>query len=139
MSTSIVNPQPPEIVAALRAAGCGILRRPLPAEPAEKPEPLSRAPRTRDLKTVRSVVAAFCRVSVHEILSERRFTEVVRARHIFYAAARELTAASLLAIGRACNGKDHTTVLHGIRKVTENREYFEPELSKVIDYMTRRG
>lgn len=132
MSASIPNPQPPEIVAALRAAGCGIIRKPITAEPVGKPP---RAPRTRHLKTVRSVVAAFCRVSVHEMLSERRFTEVVRARHIFYFAARELTSASLPAIGRACNGKDHSTVLHGIRKVETNREMFEPELTEVLDYM----
>lgn len=142
----IPNPQPPEIIEALRAAGCGILRRPSPETPPDMPadrvvpvEKIPRAVRTNNLKTIRSVVAAVCGISVNEMISERRHYPVCRARQIFYFAARELTPASLPAIGKACNGKDHSTVLHGIKKVEADREAFEPELSRVLTWMTRRG
>ena len=46
--------------------------------------------------------------------------------------ARRLTPASLQAIGTAFGGRDHTTVLHGIR-VTEARRASDPGLAAEID------
>lgn len=151
MSNVIHLPQPPEIIAALRAAGCGIRRHP-DKLCATEPEldsveklPLVRVKigptreRFPSLKTLRSVVAVVCKVSIVELTSERRFIPVCRARQIFFYVARELTGASLPAIGRACGNRDHSTVMHGIAKVTNKREMFEPDLSRVMDYLKRKG
>lgn len=144
MSNIIPNPQPPEIIAALRAAGCGIRRgvrvvEPPPPKPEESPEDvIQRAPRVHMLATIRSVVALVCEVSVKELTSGLRRKKVCRARHMFFYTARELGGASFTAIGNACGGKDHATVMHGISKVADNSEAFEPELSRVLGYLKRK-
>jgi len=57
-----------------------------------------------------------------ELLSARRSRDLVVARHeAFYRMSKE-TAMSLPAIGRRMGGKDHTTVLWGIRRHKERME-----------------
>lgn len=146
MSNLIYVPQPPEIVAALMAAGCGIIRR-RPQEPQEAPtaaveakeEPTYPAGFPITLERILRAVARETKVPYREIVSDRRFAPATRARAIYYAAARELTGRSLPAIGKACHGRDHSTVLHGVQKVAKNREAFEPELSRVIASLNGRG
>ena len=131
-----------EIIEALRAAGCGIIRRPIPVEPAEKQpnqHTMPRAPLGRDLKTILRLVGDVCKISATELASERRHKPTCRARHIFYYVAREISPASLPTIGRACGNRDHSTVLHGIDKVTHDMGSFEPELSQVMRLLKRRG
>jgi chromosomal replication initiator protein len=50
--------------------------------------------------------------------------------------ARRLTPKSLQAIGNAFGGRDHTTVLHGIR-VTETRRANDPGFAAEIDQLIR--
>ena len=50
-----------------------------------------------------------------ELRSARRSKNVVRARHEVFWRCKQETTASLPQIGRLMGGKDHTTVLHGIR------------------------
>lgn len=78
-------------------------------------------------------------VHLRDMLGLFRFPEVVRARHIYFWLARELTKRSLIDIGMACGGKHHTTVLHAIAKVEAKRAYFEPELSQLLKALTPRG
>ncbi len=56
-------------------------------------------------------------ISRGEILSERRHRSVVRPRQIGMYLAKQLTERSLPEIGRRFGGRDHTTVLHAIRKI----------------------
>lgn len=56
-------------------------------------------------------------VNVDDILSERRTHGVVFPRQIAMYIAKALTLRSLPDIGRRIGGRDHTTVLHAIRKV----------------------
>jgi chromosomal replication initiation ATPase DnaA len=51
-----------------------------------------------------------------DLLSARRTREVVRPRQIAMAVAKALTLHSLPEIGRRFGGRDHTTVLHAVRK-----------------------
>lgn len=61
-------------------------------------------------------------VSRNEIRSQRRTREIVFARQfIMYWAARQ-TILSLPAIGQRIGGRDHTTILHGIRTYPEKRK-----------------
>ncbi|MBP30453.1 helix-turn-helix domain-containing protein [Methylobacterium sp.] len=64
-----------------------------------------------------SRVARATGVSVTDIRSDRRQADVIKARHILYYVARTLTTYSLPEIGRRSGGKDHTSVLHGVRRV----------------------
>jgi chromosomal replication initiator protein len=134
-----------EITAALAAAGCGIVRRPPPKLP-DLPDQSAAAETIRDvlirkdfpypsMKTLLQIVSVVTGIPTFRILSEGRSYPITRARHILMFVARDVTGRSLPAIGRAIGGLDHSTVLHGVRKVTENRQYFEPELSKVLEIL----
>jgi len=53
--------------------------------------------------------------------SARRARAVARPRQVAMYLAKQLTARSLPEIGRKFGGRDHTTVMHAVRKVDELR------------------
>jgi len=65
------------------------------------------------------VVTKHYGVNRSDLLSSRRNRSIVRPRQIGMYLAKSLTARSLPEIGRRFGGRDHTTVLHAIRKVDE--------------------
>lgn len=64
---------------------------------------------------IKQEVAAKYNVSPADMDSIWRNRQVVQARHEFFWRARRETVASLPDIGRRCGGKDHTTVLNGVK------------------------
>ena len=109
---------------------------PIPGPPKTIDELVDRIPdgcRYPPLDAIMRAVSIATKVPLAELKSERRFVPAARARAIYYFVARELTPKSLPAIGRSCGGRDHSTILNGIKKVQANRKAFEPELSTVID------
>ncbi len=68
------------------------------------------------VRMIAEASAEFYGVRYREILSGRRNQRLVRARHVAMYLARTLTGRSLPEVGRAL-GKDHTTVMHGMRSV----------------------
>lgn len=69
---------------------------------------------------IHEIVSACCRyfkMPRNEMLAERRTGKVVHARHVAMYLAKTITRRSLPEIGRKLGGRDHTTVLHGIRKM----------------------
>ena len=65
------------------------------------------------------VVAEHCGVKPEDITSKKRNSEFVQPRQVVMYLCRDLTDSSLVQIGKLLGKKDHTTVLHGIKKVTE--------------------
>jgi chromosomal replication initiator protein len=65
-----------------------------------------------------SAVAESTGVSITEITGDKRSRSVVEGRHLAMYLARELTDASLPKIGDHIGGRDHTTVLHAVEKIT---------------------
>ncbi|MEP9351725.1 chromosomal replication initiator protein DnaA [Xanthobacter sp. KR7-225] len=63
------------------------------------------------------VVAKHYNVSRADLLSQRRTANVVKPRQIAMYLAKVLTLRSLPEIGRRFGGRDHTTVLHAVRKI----------------------
>jgi chromosomal replication initiator protein len=80
-------------------------------------------------ETVLTAVSERTGISIFEIKSDKRTRNIVRARHIVMYLTRELTDLSLPKIGERLGGRDHTTVLHGVDKVTrvmhEDRELYD--------------
>lgn len=68
----------------------------------------------------RAVLSQFPDISLNDIKSARRTDNVVKPRQIAMYLAKELTQRSLPDIGRRFGGRDHTTVLHAVRKIREN-------------------
>lgn len=71
------------------------------------------------IDNIQKTVAEYYKVKVSDLLSKRRSRFLARARQMAMALAKELTNHSLPEIGEAFGGRDHTTVLHAVRKVKE--------------------
>jgi chromosomal replication initiator protein len=94
------------------------------AEPASPPR----------LVEVLHATAAHYDIPINEILSARRDLRITLARHVGMYLARELTLKSFPEIGRAFGGRDHTTVLHGVRRI-ERKLPFDGELAADIAHL----
>jgi len=66
---------------------------------------------------IMDVVGEHYGVSLQDILSIRRNENIVHARHVAIYLARSTTTHSLPVIGRLFGGRDHTTILHAVRKI----------------------
>jgi chromosomal replication initiator protein len=77
----------------------------------------SREPRRVKIEDIQKLVATRYNVSRADILSERRTAAVVKPRQIAMYLSKALTPRSLPEIGRRFGGRDHTTVLHAVRKI----------------------
>jgi chromosomal replication initiator protein len=76
-----------------------------------------REPKRVRIEDIQKLVAARYSVSRSDILSERRTAAVVKPRQIAMYLSKTLTLRSLPEIGRRFGGRDHTTVLHAVRKI----------------------
>lgn len=74
------------------------------------------------IENIIRTVAEYYKIKVADLLSKRRNRSVARPRQIAMAMAKELTNHSLPEIGDAFGGRDHTTVLHACRMITELRQ-----------------
>jgi len=83
------------------------------------------------------VVAEHFGVSPTDIASKKRTAELVQPRQVVMYFCRELTSNSLHNIAKAIGKKDHTTVLHGIEKITEKMENDE-ELKNTVDIIRKK-
>lgn len=83
------------------------------------------------------VVAEHFGISPEDIASRKRTAELVQPRQIVMYLCRQLTQASLQNIAKAIGKKDHTTVLHGIEKITEKMENDE-ELKNKVDIIKKK-
>jgi len=77
----------------------------------------TREPKRVKIEDIQKLVATHFNVSRADILSSRRTANVVRPRQIAMYLAKVLTLRSLPEIGRRFGGRDHTTVLHAVRKI----------------------
>jgi chromosomal replication initiator protein len=77
----------------------------------------TREPRRVKIEDIQKLVATRYNVSRADILSERRTAAVVKPRQIAMYLSKALTPRSLPEIGRRFGGRDHTTVLHAVRKI----------------------
>jgi chromosomal replication initiator protein len=77
----------------------------------------AREPRRVKIEDIQRVVSRHYNVSKADLLSARRTRTIVRPRQIAMYLAKMLTPRSLPEIGRRFGGRDHTTVLHAVRKI----------------------
>ena len=73
------------------------------------------------IENIQKTVADYYKIKVAEMYSKKRSRIIARPRQMAMALAKELTPLSLPDIGEAFGGRDHTTVLHGYRKIAELR------------------
>ena len=75
--------------------------------------------RTVDIPLIKNTVCAKYNVNVQDMDSSKRKKDIAHARQIAMYLCRELTDISLPKIGKEFGNRDHTTVMHGINKITE--------------------
>lgn len=93
---------------------------------------LGSAPRVRKplVEEILRAVSAITGKSTDDIRSNRRTVDVVIPRQLVMALARRLTLRSLPVIGNVLGGRDHTTVLHGARKLDGLLDLVEARIGK---------
>jgi len=96
----------------------------------------SREPKRVKIEDIQKLVASHYNVSRADILSARRTAVVVRPRQIAMYLSKVLTPRSLPEIGRRFGGRDHTTVLHAVRKI-EGLSHTDGSLSEEIELLKR--
>lgn len=82
-------------------------------------------------------VAGTTGISVSEIKGDKRTRIVVQARHLAMYLARELTDTSLPKIGERFGGRDHTTVMHGVKSITKHMAE-DREIYTLVQQLTMR-
>lgn len=78
---------------------------------------LASQAKTVTCENIQRTVAEFYKVRQSDLMSPKRTRSIAWPRQVAMALSKELTNLSLPEIGRAFGGRDHTTVLHAVRKV----------------------
>jgi chromosomal replication initiator protein len=94
-------------------------------------------PKKVKIEEIQRIVARHYNVSRGDLLSSRRTANVVRPRQVAMYLAKTLTLRSLPEIGRRFGGRDHTTVLHAVRKI-ENLVGNDAALAEEIESLKRQ-
>ncbi|GKS68021.1 chromosomal replication initiator protein DnaA [Nitrosomonas sp. PY1] len=81
------------------------------------------------VENIQKTVADYYKIKVSEMYSKKRSRLVARPRQMAMSIAKELTSLSLPDIGEAFGGRDHTTILHGCKKINELR-MSDPTISR---------
>ncbi|MEQ8433686.1 MAG: chromosomal replication initiator protein DnaA [Oceanicaulis sp.] len=97
-----------------------LLNRPVTLESVEEAlgELPVRSEKRVTVDDIQKMTASYFDIAVDDILSKRRTKTVVRPRHIAMYLAKTMTTRSLPDIGRRFGGRDHSTVIHAVNKVS---------------------
>ena len=82
---------------------------------------LSIQNRQISVENIQKTVADYFKIKVADMYSKKRPASIARPRQIAMYLAKELTQKSLPEIGELFGGRDHTTVLHAVRKISGER------------------
>ena len=72
-----------------------------------------------NVEFIQNLVASYFNLNIHELLSPRRSRSLARPRQIAMYLAKQYTTNSLPDIGRKFSNRDHTTVIHAVKKIDE--------------------
>jgi chromosomal replication initiator protein len=92
---------------------------------------LSIQNRQISVENIQKTVADFYKIKVADMYSKKRPASIARPRQIAMYLAKDMTKKSLPEIGELFGGRDHTTVLHAVRKIGAERTT-NPELNQQL-------
>ena len=72
-----------------------------------------------NIESIQNTVAAYFNLNIQEMLSSRRTRSLARPRQIAMYLVKQHTTNSLPEIGRKFSNRDHTTVIHAVKKIEE--------------------
>jgi len=88
------------------------------------------------IEEIQKRVAEHFNIRIADMHSARRARSVARPRQVAMYLAKQLTARSLPEIGRKFGGRDHTTVMHAVKKVDELRD-LDASFSEDVELLRR--
>lgn len=88
------------------------------------------------VEEIQRKVAEHFNIRLSDMLGPKRTRTIARPRQIAMYLSKEMTSRSLPEIGRRFGGRDHTTILHGVRKVVEMRAQ-DNQLNEDIELLRR--
>jgi chromosomal replication initiator protein len=88
------------------------------------------------IEDIQKRVAEHYNIRISEMHSARRARAVARPRQVAMYLAKQLTSRSLPEIGRKFGGRDHTTVMHAVKRIDELRQT-DSVLAEDIDLLKR--
>ena len=97
----------------------------------------ARAPGPPTIERIQQVVCEHFSLTREELLSASRAARIAGPRQLAMYLAREHTQASLPAIGAAFAGRNHTTVMHAVKKVRKQLET-DDETRDIVRDLTNR-
>ena len=89
--------------------------------------------KTKEITTdlILNIVAEHFEVTAEDIKSQRRNVEFVIPRQVYMYLCRELIETPLTNIAKTLGKKDHTTIIHGIKKIEEEMKFNEELKNKI--------
>jgi chromosomal replication initiator protein len=93
-------------------------------------------PKRIRIEEIQRIVARHYNVSKQDLLSNRRTRIIVKPRQVAMYLAKTMTPRSLPEIGRRFGGRDHTTVLHAVRKI-EDLTSNDTKLAQELELLKR--
>ena len=88
------------------------------------------------IEEIQRKVSEYYNVRMADMLSARRARNIARPRQVAMYLSKQLTARSLPEIGRKFGGRDHTTVMHAVRKI-EELQGGDPQMADDIELLRR--
>ncbi len=88
------------------------------------------------VEEIQRKVAEHYNIRLSDLIGPKRVRTIARPRQIAMFLSKELTTRSLPEIGRRFGGRDHTTIIHGVRKVEELRAS-DPQFAEDVDLLRR--
>lgn len=98
---------------------------------------LSCSERKVTVDQIQKTVAEHYSLKQADLISERRARAVARPRQVAMWLAKQITTRSLPDIGRRFGGRDHTTVLHAVRRI-EALKAEDPVIARDVDVLLRK-
>jgi len=130
---TLYNSPPPKIVPAptMRATRRPKIVHDRNVSWAEAMRPTLR-PYFYTMEAITKQVALYFQISRRELMSQRRHRPTARARQVGMYLCREFTYQSLPSIGHYYGGRDHTTVIHALRKIGDLMRD-DPEIHRAVN------
>ena len=85
-----------------------------------------------DIARIQKIVSEFFQISVEDLKSKKRSSNIAFPRQIAIYLCRKLTSESFPKIGTEFGGKDHTTIMYSVEKI-ENERKNNKDLANIIE------
>ena len=88
---------------------------------------------------IQKKVSSYYNIRLDDLISSRRIRTFARPRQVAMYLSKKLTTRSLPEIGRKFGGRDHTTVIHAVKKIDELKEHdskFDEDINLITQMIT---